>query len=228
MSSTTMLCVPAVGPMMEIAEFQNSWGSAMRVWDAMATRYYPGQPVFFAMDSKRFWGLKDDPRLTECERLAFVWTFDRAICEREHANDLADALCQFNSMYPVNGKANHLPAIADALKSHAMDECVGLAFIQTSVSSDVWDLNDECPDLFHSTGIHDEDSYCPTCDNDATDPTLCRRFAWDKDKDSDEYFLLFAEYGNNAEKRTIGNARDLSTEPGQEPAAKETTKEGDA
>jgi len=187
--------------MEDVEEFRNAWGSAMRVWTALASEYFPGQTPFAAIEGGQFWPLKDSSRLSEHEWLTFVWTFDHAICEREHATSLADALRKFDAMYPSDG-VNHLPAIADALDVHAADECVGFAFIQTSVNCDAWKVADDCRDLFHSTGPHDGDGWCPTCGNEETNPHVYRRFAWDKDKDSDEYFLLFASRAEEAETNT--------------------------
>lgn len=196
MSETTMLRVPAEGPMEEIGEFRNAWGSAMRVWVSLAERYFPGQTPFAAIEGGQFWPIKDGDRLSEAEWLTFVWTFDHAICEREHAPSLAVAFRKFDAMYPTVG-VSHLSAIADALEAHATDECVGFAFIQTSVNCDAWQVADKCGDLFHSSGPHDEEAWCPTCVNAEDEPSMYRRFAWDKDNDGDEHFLLFASHAKH-------------------------------
>lgn len=198
MSSTTLLTVPAEGPMEGIQEFRNSWGSAMRVWVSLAEKYCGGQnPMMIMMnesEGKAFWDLASDPRLFDCERMAMAFTFDKMICEREKACDLAAALREFNRINPAPGKVNHLSAIAEALESHADDDCVGFAFIQTSVCGDAWYVHEDCRDGFHETGNPEEG--CPTCDGekDEDDPQVYRMFDWSKDRERDAHFLLFEEY----------------------------------
>jgi len=201
MSCTTILTVPAAGPMEGLQEFRNSWGAAMRVWCSLAEKYCGGQnPMMILMnesEGKAFWALARDPRLSDCERLALAFTFDKMICERARARDLASSLREFDRANPVPGRVNHLPAIAEVLESHADGDCVGFAFIQTSVCGDAWWVHDECPDDFHSTGS--PEGYCPTCENEKDNPSLHRMFDWSKDRERDEHFLLFEEYERLAE-----------------------------
>ncbi|MEE9568335.1 MAG: hypothetical protein V3W37_03025 [Candidatus Binatia bacterium] len=190
MSCITMLRVPSVGPMEEIAEFRNSWGCAMRIWNSLGRQYFGWEtfPLADADKTQRFWKLIGDPRLSRDERLVLGFTWDTAICEKAHAGELAKSLRAFETLHPADG-VSHLPAIAVALDEHAQDDCIGFAFIQTSVSSDVWDV--PCTHESHATT-------CPDCGEEFT-PESSRRFAWNKDKERGKHFFLFESYNNPTE-----------------------------
>lgn len=194
MSSTIMLSVSKTGPLETIAEFSNSLGSAMRVWQSLAEKYFGGQNAMMVLmrREKEFWALVNDRRLRSLERLVFAWTFDRMICEKEKAGELAAAMREFAGGYPSRG-VDHLPAIADALEKHSQDDCIGFGFIQTSVSGDIWQVKGLCENSFHIDG--DESDYCPDCDNEKDNPTSYRMFDWSQDSDKGVHGLLFADYG---------------------------------
>ena len=201
MSYSTLLGIPESGPYESLQEFGNSWGSAARIWDAIANAYSDNPNWFsqsIASGSSPFWRLVDDPRLSDSDRLAFAFTFDGMICERERARDLAAALREFDRRHPrQEGYVNHLPAIADALEKHADDAAyLGFAFIQTSVSCDVWYVSEDCKDAFHESG--DDDGYCPLCGGPKDEPQPSRPFAWDRDNGIGKHFMLFEQYGQTA------------------------------
>ena len=173
MSHAKMITIPKVGPYEAAAEYRNAWGGMARIWTALSDKY--GIP-WLCSDGHEFWDLVEDPRLTDTERIVFASTFDRAVWEREHAQDLARLFREFSRTFPSKG-VDHLPAWADFLEQHAGDDCIGFGMIGTSVSDDVWML---------PTGNEAED-----------EPTL-RPFAWDRDKDADQHFMLFAKYGRAA------------------------------
>lgn len=193
MSYTSMMVVRSVGPMETIETFSNSWGSAMRVWNPMAQRYCGAQNamMYLMMHEKEFWALVNDKRLRPFERLVFAWTFDRMICERDKASELADAMLEFAAAYPSEG-VDHLPAIAAALRLHSQDDCIGFGFIQTSVSSDIWQVKGKCENSFHTDG--DSSEYCPDCDNEKDNPVSYRMFDWSQDNDSHIHGMLFRDY----------------------------------
>jgi hypothetical protein len=194
MSSTIMLSVSKTGPLKTIETFSNSWGSAMRVWQSLANRYFGGQNAMMVLltREKEFWALVNDKRLRPLERLIFAWTFDRMICERDKAGELAAAMREFAGGYPSEG-VDHLTAIADALEKHSQDDCIGFGFIQTSVSSDIWQVKGICENSFHTDG--DENECCPDCDNEKDNPTSYRMFDWSQDSENGVHGMLFAEYG---------------------------------
>lgn len=196
MSYTTMLSIEPDKPVYGIHEFQNAWGSAMRVWTPLAQRFFGKNPLLLVGfgDGQEFWDLVKDSRLTNYERIVFAWTFDRMICERERAGDLARAMQDFAKLYPVGG-IDHLPAIAVALDLHVGEDPdrVGFGWIQTSVADDVWDVPNTCRHEFHSSGANDSD--CPECGNPKDEPGTHRRFCWNLDKDKGLHVMLFETYG---------------------------------
>jgi len=194
MSSTIMLSVSKTGPLETIETFSNSWGSAMRVWQSLAEKYFGGQNAMMVLITreKEFWALVNDKRLRPFERLVFAWTFDKMICERDKAGELAQAMREFAAEYPSEG-VDHLPTIADALEKHSQDDCIGFGFIQTSVSSDVWHVKGICENSFHTDG--DESECCPDCDHEKDNPTSYEMFDWSRDSEKGVHGLLFADYG---------------------------------
>lgn len=191
MSYSTLIAIPTAGPMEYLKEFPNGFGSAYRVWDALAKKYTPGFQMLVD-DMQPLWGLCKDSRLEPFEQLAMAWTFDRAICEHCHAYILADALQRFDEAHPVDKVANHLPDVAKAIRkhraAHSDEETLGYGLIATSVADDVWDVQDRCPNSYHDNG--DPDDCCPDCGNERDDRRTWRPFDWSKDKDKGLHFFL--------------------------------------
>jgi hypothetical protein len=195
MSSSTLLLVPVDGPMIELCEYQNSHGSAPRVWNALAKSYIG---VHWMACGDALWKLVYDSRLQECERVALAWTFDHTICNMCGRHSLAMLLRRFDKLHPAaTGAANHLPAVAESLSSYAdersIEADIGFAFIHTSVSDDVWDVQDTCSHAFHDDG--DPDECCPECGNEKDDRRTWRRFDWSKDKGKGIHEMIARYFG---------------------------------
>jgi hypothetical protein len=166
MSYATIIRIPSAGEYEDLAEYSNAWGGAARIWTAISDKY--GIPWICAdPKSRKFWDLAADPRLSDVERIVFASTFDRMLWEREHAHDLARFFREFSGTFSSKG-SDHLAAWADLLEQHAGDDCIGFGLIGTSVAGDVW-------------MVPDGEDY--------------RRFNWDRDKETGQHLMLFAEYG---------------------------------
>lgn len=121
-------------------EYGNAWGGAPRIWDALFDRYIkdPNVPydyIFSDSNSKKLWALADRKDLSDAERASLLFTFDHAYVCKSEFKALSQHLREFNSMYPVDGRSNHLPAWVDFLDSCEAD-AVGLW--ATSVSENPW------------------------------------------------------------------------------------------
>jgi hypothetical protein len=141
MSRTTIFAAPESGPFVPVAEFQNSWGSAMYVWNALGKKYF-GNDCYVLFSADSFWPLWKDPRLTEDERATFVSTFDKCLVRAGDARRLAKLFREFVRRHPRAGVVCHLPAMADVLDDLPA-RCDGFApaavgWRQTSVSENPW------------------------------------------------------------------------------------------
>ena len=201
MSYSTMLIVPEIGPLEAIAEFGNAWGFGPRIWNAIAESFMPSGWNWImtagSYKSRVFWNLVSDPLLAKCERLTHAITYDRVICERDKATQMAEMLREFDARHPAPCQhVNHLIGIADALEKNAEKPCVGFAWIVTSVTDDVWDVKDVCLEAFHD---RERTGYCEMCGNQWSDRQCFRTFDWSKDREKNLHFMLFERYG---ERRT--------------------------
>lgn len=148
MSRTTVYVAPENGAFVEVAEFGNAWGSAARIWSALAERYC-GDTAYWLVcrseeEQRRFWALAKDERLSREERIVFAWTFDRALVDRPHFEEMARCLDTFRAIYPAGEKVCHLSLHAALLRRLASEDH-GLSFApfavgiwQTSVSECSW------------------------------------------------------------------------------------------
>jgi len=155
MSYTTVLRMPKDGGLLQVVEFKNAYGSAMRVWDSLVRAHLidPMQDVdqqigsiMFSQRLEPLWKLIDSPKLSRVERMLLGWTFDKAVCEYAKLTEMAKLFREFEKLHrayaslpPGSSPINHLPSLADLYEKEAQEpEHLGLCVIQTSVSCDVW------------------------------------------------------------------------------------------
>lgn len=189
MSYTTMLGFRDCWTV-ELDEFRNSHGSAPRVWDSIISSYGGPQKWILASDEelRAFWRLAKDPRLSRAERVAFAWTFDRAVCFQERAEELAELLMEFDRAHPaVTGNVNHLPAVAAALTKPRDEGFLVFGWNQTSVA-DTWTVEGICEEPFHARPV---EGFCPECGNPWEDRRFGRLFSWGKDRGREPWFDIF-------------------------------------
>lgn len=140
MSRTTMYAAPEGGTFAKVAEFQNSWGSAMYVWHALGAKYC-GDGCFVMFHADEFWPIWKDRRLAECERVAMLFTFDRCLVRATDAGRLAAALREFVAMHPPGQGACSLPKqakVLDGLASKVDFTPYAIGWNQTSVVQNRW------------------------------------------------------------------------------------------
>lgn len=129
----------------EAIEYQNAWGGAARVWDALFNRYLkdPANPYHSWMtgDADKLWALARNSELPMFERAVHTATFDWAIIKREHFAQFAADLRAFVETYPPNGRVCHLLAWAAFVETCTVE---AIGFHSTSVASNLWyDWNNE-------------------------------------------------------------------------------------
>lgn len=143
--STATLIIFKDGAPSEGMEYGNSWGGACRIWDALFEKYVknPAIPygyIFSDGNSKKLWALWRNESLSMAERACLAFTFDHFYVSKANFKRLAEHLREFDSMYPVSQKVNHLPKWVEFFESCEAD-AVGLW--ATSVSENPWMKWDE-------------------------------------------------------------------------------------
>jgi hypothetical protein len=125
-------------------EFQNAWGGAARIWNALFEKHLKNPFIqnhsWLCSDKQALWDLakrKTSP-LPECERAVHASTFDRAYVNRQNFPRFCADLRSFDVTYPVaQAVVNHLSAWADTIEKLGTDvEAIG--FLGTSVGENLW------------------------------------------------------------------------------------------
>jgi hypothetical protein len=145
MSKTTMYAFPTSGPRKVFKEFFNAWGSAFRVWKALATKYL-GNGFGWMLngsEAQKLWDLSTDVRLSPTERIVLLSTFDYALVNVDKMASVSTAFRDFVRMYPTKNVC-HLTSFADALDEiregrHGLEiDVIAVGWQQTSVNENPW------------------------------------------------------------------------------------------
>jgi len=146
--STTDLYILNQKSTRHVAEFRNGWGSAPRCWDYLALKYLGEKTAMFDLRGmQRVWDLAGDERLTADEKVALMFTFDRAYIPTKHLKDAGESMIAFGKACHDGVSVNHWPAIGEKLielsaqKFHHVAR--GICMSPTSVS-DNWCRPSEC------------------------------------------------------------------------------------
>lgn len=139
-------------------DFGNSWGGSARIWTSLFDAYVEKRHQYDSWlvnngDDARLWDLVKRKDLPKFERAVHAFTFDRFFVRKEHFKVFAEDLRRFDAKYPVAGKVNHLPAMAEWFDSA---ECEGAGWMGTSVSGSQWTRQKTCPHCGQSTDESEE------------------------------------------------------------------------
>ena len=155
MSTSTLIHFPKHSGI----EYQNAWGGAPYIWEAIWSAYGERDTNWMTR-SEKLWPLAEDDRLEDFEKAVLVMTFDLAYIKSEDflraAKDLRDFVSRHGTWRADrNGiktdRANggvvvcHLPSWADAIEG-ADTRTEAIAFHGTSVSENPWLVYDEDKD----------------------------------------------------------------------------------
>lgn len=150
MSSTQITFFGKNGKPKQCADVRNAWRGAMAIWDILEERYLPPFKPEWAFrlgvahekhhrmssqnpeDAKAIWGLWEDERLSEAERICIGSTFDWVIVQRKDVSNLLKAFREFNGETSLPDQAD---AIEDAFKDN---DIVAVGWTQTTVSENRW------------------------------------------------------------------------------------------
>jgi hypothetical protein len=125
----------------------NSWGFASLLWDYLFFKYVPQKHEYdhWLNDSgSRLWNLCIDPQVPTDLRTMMLMTCDYGYIKKEHFGRAIKDITNNWQLISHGAAINHWPAIADFLKNNSTnDDIVGVCFRVTSVSSDIWNLEDD-------------------------------------------------------------------------------------
>lgn len=155
MSYTEIYRISKVKKTKLVGEIRNSFRGAMAVWNSLDKKYLPpftkyGMPFSRTIgeEIKEIWGLVDDVRVSETEKICLLSTFDNVYVLRNDIPRLIKAMREF----PHEAS---LPEQADIIEKLIIDRnCWAVCWNQTSVNGDIpgdrisdryWNLfEDEC------------------------------------------------------------------------------------
>lgn len=134
--------------------FQNSWGGAAFIWEALWNKYVrpelmekdPGPASYYKSwlvgsdeDKHRLWDLwkREDIRMPIYEKVVLLASLDNAIVSNENLADFVEHLRRFAEAHhtKVNGLC-HLEAWADFIEAN--QDAEGVGFWLTSVCGNPW------------------------------------------------------------------------------------------
>ena len=151
MSRIEIYAIGTNGEVRDYGEAHNPHACASHIWMVLGEKYLGDR--FASMNRQdELWRLVNGP-LTEDEKIALAFTFDRVWVRREHCAKLADVLYRFwkqHHVVPGNewpGKAQISPTLLEVsvlLHQVSSSESIrGVCFNQTSVNNNPWRIPDE-------------------------------------------------------------------------------------
>jgi len=145
MSYTELYVVPKTGSIQYTAEFNNAYGGAWFVWNAMYEAYEKrlGESIFQDAPMRRTWDLFQSDRAEFFERAVLGSTLDRVMVKREHWLRLAECMEMFYAKHydPSKGVVCSIDAQATVLRelfNRSPEEIIAVCWCQTSVAGNVW------------------------------------------------------------------------------------------
>lgn len=126
----------------KLAEFQNAWGMAPVVWNAIAQRHLGASPHMWFDYMDAMWPLAERDDIPRVDRAVLKMTFDtryiRTTDVRRAIDDIAIFLHAYKDMIDPTG-ANHWPAYANLLVTQWQPQPPAFGVHHTSVSDNPWD-----------------------------------------------------------------------------------------
>lgn len=136
-----------------IGETHNAFRGAMQVWTLLEKKYLPKYTPSWAFGDKSqeysrmscfdksgmkdIWGLAEDTRLSEHERIVLNSTFDNVIVFKDEVFKLLAAFRAFEGETSLKEQAD---IIEDAINTD--EDLIAIAWNQTSVNSDTWESDE--------------------------------------------------------------------------------------
>lgn len=146
MSTTTALAVTPNRRPQELAEFRNGHGWAPSIWDRLLANR--GVTEHWMSNDRALTALWNDiEHLPEWQQAPLVLTFDTGVVPHQAFDWAAAQLDEFERRLPApNGHANHIPAMAELLRTNPETPLVGVWGTSCAENPfDPWDEEADAP-----------------------------------------------------------------------------------
>ena len=145
MSYAELKIVKKNGDVVGYKEYNNAFGGAAFIWTKLYDKYLKDQNIPYdswLLNREKLWKLSKDESIPFFARVVLNSTYDHVIIKRENILDLANALEKFLEIFPPSkGTICHLGNWVNDLRDIYKDKSIrGIAFYQTSVSQDLWNI----------------------------------------------------------------------------------------
>ncbi|MFY1069204.1 hypothetical protein [Enterococcus sp. AD013-P3] len=137
MSTTEIMMIKSNGDVVGYTDIQNAWRGGMHVWNSLQEKYNIHDKLFGVNGFKNTWAKFNKGFYQRHEDIVLGSTFDDVIVLKEDFGKLIHAF----KMYGKEEPASSFSEQADIInKMIADEECIGVAWNQTSVCDDAWDF----------------------------------------------------------------------------------------
>lgn len=138
-------------------EIKNSWLGGMYIWRELEEKYLPSLPIPNWMDTNynsRFngfqsdktqevWDMYDQNKMKPHEDVVMYSTYDRKIFMREHFELLIESFEEFIKEFNIGNLSEQIKAFNELKED---EDCIGIAWNQTSVNCGTWDVYEDDED----------------------------------------------------------------------------------
>lgn len=147
MSRTELYVVKKDGELYLHKEFSNSHRGALMLWDNLAEKYLNRKfaSLLFNKDVKPVWKLDRDLNVPEDLRILLMSTYDWFMIRRENLPLFVTSIRNVleGKYFKDMGHFEYYPEVLEEI--YKMDDVVAIAWNQTSVVCDMWNIYEECP-----------------------------------------------------------------------------------
>lgn len=134
MSTTEIMIIKSNGDVVGYEDIQNSWRGGPYVWEQLSEKYKLYEGMFTGY--KRTWGNFNEGVYLKHENIVLGSTFDGVIVSKDNFGKLIHDFKMYATQEP-NSSFSEQADIIDRMI--ADEECIGVAWNQTSVCDDAWD-----------------------------------------------------------------------------------------
>lgn len=134
MSTTEIMIIKSNGDVVGYEDIQNSWRGAPYVWEQLSEKYKLYEGMFTGY--KKTWGNFNEGVYLKHENIVLGSTFDGVIVSKDNFGKLIHAFKMYATQEPNSSFSDQVDIINRMI---ADEECIGVAWNQTSICDDAWD-----------------------------------------------------------------------------------------
>ena len=151
MSYTVIYRIDKTGDVTSQSDIKNAWRGAMAIWTIIENKYLPpyfhpslrkiiSRTIIGCMEPELYreiWDLSKGDTISDLDKIVLCSTYDRWIVLKENFNAVIDAFNSFEGETSLKEQAEVIKSLIDD------NDCIGIAWNQTSACSGVWDVYDK-------------------------------------------------------------------------------------